>query len=151
MYTIRQAHIKDVEHLVQMGKKFYQYSNFNNYIEYDEQSVRHTLANLILNGFLYVAEHKEQGIIAGLAGGMGSLWLNLGTPVATELAWWVEEEHRKSPVALRLYKAFEKWAHDKGVTTIIMSDLVIEGNAPAEKLFNKMGFSVVERSHIKKG
>jgi GNAT superfamily N-acetyltransferase len=101
--------------------------------------------------FLYVAEHKEQGIIAGLAGGMGSLWLNLGTPVATELAWWVEEEHRKSPVALRLYKAFEKWAHDKGVTTIIMSDLVIEGHAPAEKLFNKMGFSVVERSHIKKG
>lgn len=82
---------------------------------------------------------------------MGALWLNLGTPVATELAWWVEEEHRKSPVALRLYKAFEKWAHDKGVTTIIMSDLVIEGDAPAEKLFNKMGFSVVERSHIKKG
>lgn len=151
MYTIRQAHIDDVPVLAMMGEKFYQYSAFKNYVPYDVESAASKLAQLLLTGFLYVAEHDEDGIIAGLAGTMTTVWFNNGLPVASEMAWWVEEKHRKSPVGIRLYKAFEKWAFDRGVTTLIMSDLVIEDQAPADKLFKKMGYSVVERAHIKKG
>ena len=151
MYTIRQAHINDVPVLAMMGEKFYQYSAFKNYVPYDVESAASKLAQTLLHGFLYVAEHDEDGIVAGLAGDMSTLWFNAGLPVASELAWWVEEKHRKSPVGIRLYKAFEKWAFDRGVMTIIMSDLVIENQTPADKLFKKMGYSVVERAHIKKG
>ena len=151
MYTIRQAHIDDVPVLAMMGEKFYQYSAFKNYVPYDVESAASKLAQLLLSGFLYVAEHDEDGIIAGLAGTMTTMWCNNSLPVASELAWWVEEKHRKSPVGIRLYKAFEKWAYERGVYTVIMSDLIIDDNAPAEKLFKKLGFSVVERGHIKRG
>ena len=151
MYTIRQAHIDDVPVLAMMGEKFYQYSAFKDYVPYDAESAASKLAQLLLTGFLYVAEHNEDGVIATLAGTMNTLWFNNGLPVATELAWWVEEKHRKSPVGIRLYKAFEKWAFDRGVTTITMSDLIIKDQAPTDKLFKKMGYSVVERAHIKKG
>jgi GNAT superfamily N-acetyltransferase len=151
MYTIRQAHIDDVPVLAMMGEKFYQYSAFNKYVPYDVESVASKLAQLLLTGFLYVAEHEEDGVVAALAGTMTTLWFNNGLPVASEMAWWVEEKHRNSPVGIRLYKAFEKWAFDRGVTTITMSDLVIEDQAPADKLFKKMGYSVVERAHIKRG
>jgi GNAT superfamily N-acetyltransferase len=151
MYTIRQAHINDVPVLALMGEKFYQYSEFHKFVPYDPESAASKLAQLILTGFLYVAEHDEDGIVAGLAGTMTTLWFNANLPVASELAWWVEEKHRKSPVGIRLYKAFEKWAYERGVYTVIMSDLIIDDNAPAEKLFKKLGFSVVERGHIKRG
>lgn len=151
MYTIRQAHINDVPVLAMMGEKFYQYSEFKNYIPYDAESAASKLAQLLLSGFLYVAEYNEDGVIAALAGTMTTLWFNSSLPVASELAWWVEEKHRKSPVGIKLYKAFEKWAFERGVTTITMSDLVIQDTPPAEKLFKKLGYSVVERAHIKKG
>lgn len=151
MYTIRQAHIDDVPTLVEMGERFYNYSNLKHYVEYDPQSVTSLLAQLLLSGFLYVAVHDEDGIVAGLAGTMSTLWFNSGIPVASEMAWWVEEKHRKSSVAIKLYKKFESWAHERGVSRIIMSDLVIDEDTPAAKLFKKMGFSVIERAHIKKG
>ena len=65
MYTIRQAHINDVPVLAMMGEKFYQYSAFKNYVPYDVESAASKLAQLLLSGFLYVAEHDEDGIIAG--------------------------------------------------------------------------------------
>lgn len=150
MYTIRQANIEDVPSLVALGEKFYKYSNFSNFVDYDPDSALRTLAHLILHGFLFVAEHDEEGVIGGFAGTMTNLWFNHGTPVASEMAWWVEEKYRKSPVAIRLYKAFEKWAKERGVKVITMSDLIIDGQPPADKLFKKMGFSVVERAHIKR-
>lgn len=151
MYKIRQANVNDLPTLADMGEQFYQYSNVKHYVDYDKDSVIRTLAQVLLSGFLYVAEHDEDGIVASLAGTMSVLWFNAGIPVASEMAWWVEEKHRKSSVAIKLYKKFEQWAFDRGVSRIIMSDLVVDDDTPAAKLFKKMGFSVIERAHIKKG
>lgn len=149
MTQVRRGTIEDIDALVDMGERFFAFSAFSEFTPLDPDSVRNSLLSLLDGGVVFVAEHEQQ-IVGGIVGMMTSVWFNQNVRTATELAWWVDEEHRTTSAGIKLYRAFESWAAEQGAQAIVMSDLVIRGAAPAENLFMKLGFTTVERSHVKK-
>ena len=61
----------------------------------------------------------------------------------------MKPEHRGSKLAIKLLREFERWGKERGASHVVMSDLVIEGGTPAGQLFEKLGYVLVERSHVK--
>ncbi len=157
MCTIRNADPDDLDVLADMGEKFFAYSAFAKVVPFDRDAVREAIGvyarpgtMLTLPDSLVLVAEVDDEIVGGLVGLIGPMWFNPAARVATELAWWVAEEHRGSSAAIRLYRAFEAWAWDRNADMIVMSDLVIDGETPAARLFEKLGYATVERAHMKR-
>lgn len=156
MCTIRPATPEDFDALADMGAQFFAYSAFAKAVPFDRDAARAAIARFARPGTLLappdsvalVAEVDGE-IAGGIVGFVGPLWFNPAARVATELAWWVAEKHRGGTAAIRLYRAFESWADEQGADVIVMSDLVVDGETPAGRLFEKLGYATVERAHIK--
>lgn len=148
MVQVRRGTDKDVDALVEMGSRFFTYSAFSRFVPFDENATKASLLLLTERGVVLVAE-REGTIVGSLVGIMAPVWFNANATTATELAWWVDEAYRGSTAAFKLHRAFEEWAKEQGATAIVMSDLIVNGVAHTEKLFEKMGFTPVERSHVK--
>lgn len=148
MYNIRNATVFDAEKLAEIGKKFFDYSAFKDYVTYSKDSAEQAILKAMTQGCVFVAE-KDNEIVGGIVGLITPFWFNANVKAATELAWFIDEDHRKGTVALRLYKTFEEWGYSNGADVFVMSDLVVDGETPAGKLFDKLGYSTVERAHIK--
>jgi len=71
----------------------------------------------------------------------------LGThTMATEIAWWVEPDHRGNGKGIELLKAFEYWAKVvAGCKLISMSSL----DKTVEKYYKKSGYKLYERAYLK--
>jgi GNAT superfamily N-acetyltransferase len=149
MIQVRRGTAEDIDALVDMGGRFFAFSAFSGFIPYDADAVGASLSAIVDQGALFVATCDEQ-LIGGIVGMLSPVWFNQNARTATELAWWVDEEYRHTSAGIKLYRAFEQWATEQGADAIVMSDLVIRDAAPAENLFKKLGFTTVERSHIKK-
>ena len=149
MYNIRKATVFDAANIAELGTKFFEFSEFKNFVTYDKVSAEENILKVLTQGCIFIAETDDNEIVGLIIGLLTPFWFNSAVKAATELAWFIDEKHRKGTVALRLYKEFEKWGHDNGATVFVMSDLVVDGETPAGTLFNKLGFTTVERAHIK--
>ena len=71
----------------------------------------------------------------------------LGThKMATEIAWWVEPDHRGNGKGLELLDAFEYWAKNiTGAKIISMSSI----DKIVEKYYRKHGYKLYERAYMK--
>jgi GNAT superfamily N-acetyltransferase len=145
---IRQATVKDVDDLIEMGKRFLNYSAFSGLTEVEDDDLARGLCSILDNGIIFVAE-KDGKIVGGICGMMSKFWFAPRTQVAAELAWWVDEKHRGSMSSIGLLKAFEKWAKQNGAQVVSMSDLKVGDDYPVAPLFDRLGYSVAERSHVK--
>ena len=145
---IRQATVKDVDTLIVVAKPFLRYSMYAQYTEIDNNELAFSLCNMIDNGVIFVAEYDGQ-IVGGLVGAINNFWFNRNTKMASELGWWVNEEHRGKTAGIRLLQAFEHWAKEKGADVISLSDLRVNDEYPAGGLYEKLGYQVTERAHVK--
>lgn len=147
---IRPATADDVPRLAEMGRGFFAFSAFGDFAEYDPASAARNIEAMRTAGCVFVA--TEGGAVVGaLLGVIAPLWFDDNSRIASELAWWVNESHRHTPAGVRLYRAFESWAQEQGATAIVMSDLVVRGGEmPAARLFERLGFTTIERAHIKR-
>lgn len=148
MSTVRQAKVSDIDALVELGRNFVWYSSYGSMIDVADDDIARGLCQVLDHGVIFVAERNGE-IVGGIAGIMNSLWFASHVKVGTELAWWVKPESRNSSAAVKLLRAFESWSAEQGASHVAMSDLVISGEAPAAKLFEKLGYTLTERSHIK--
>jgi len=69
--------------------------------------------------------------------------------VATELAWWVDPEFRKSKASLDLMYAFEDWAYRKGARTVTLASLTGLSPPSVSKLYLGMGFEKTEETYMR--
>ena len=99
-------------------------------------------------GLVLVAEHDGE-IVGGLMGLLTPLWFNQSATVASEVAWWVDPQYRGGAAGVRLLYTFEAWAKERGAAAVCLSDLVLDGEQPAGSLIDKLGYTLVERSHVK--
>jgi GNAT superfamily N-acetyltransferase len=148
MSMVREAAIKDLDQLIEMGMSFIAYSGYSEYADPDPDVLKDVLCNLMKGGKVFVAEYKGE-IIGGIAGLTSPLWFSPQVLFAVEIAWWVREDHRGGTAGIKLLRAFEGWAKSIGCKAVCLSDLIINNTSPAGALFGKLGYSVLERSHIK--
>ncbi|MBP6203361.1 MAG: GNAT family N-acetyltransferase [Azonexus sp.] len=149
MSTIRAATPDDIDTLVEMGREFFASAPYSRFIAYDPDSIRDAVIGMVQFGCALVAEAGGQ-IVGFIVGHMAPTWFNRSQWVATEFAWWVAPDHRGSTAGVRLLQAFEAWGVSRGAVAVVMSDLILDdGGAPAGRIFDRLGYAVVERSHAK--
>lgn len=65
--------------------------------------------------------------------------------IATELAWWVNEEHRNNGVGEQLLSEFEHWAKEQGCSYISMVCL----NDTVSEIYENKGYTLQEKAYWK--
>jgi GNAT superfamily N-acetyltransferase len=142
---IRQAEYDDIPHFLTMGRKFaevadepFDRESLTQHLEWILED-EHTTAFIVFDG------DQAVGIVAGIW--IPTFWDN-SKITATELWWWVEEEHRMSGVGTMLMDALESWAKQVGAWRLGMMTIV--GLAPGvEEIYRKRGFRPRENTFVK--
>jgi len=139
---LRVATINDFDAVEKMALNFL---NASPYKDLGSEEVTSQLVRDILN-----SSPLERIIIfkadVGFVAGAVTPFL-LGThKLATEIAWWVEPEHRGNGRGLDLLSAFEYWAINVAQAKLIsMSSL----DKKVEKYYKKNGYKLYERAYMK--
>ena len=108
-----------------------------------EQFLLSAFQNTNMEIFVIEVGGEIEGALVGL---LSELYMS-HTVQATELAWFVSKDYRGKPASLRLIKAFEKWAKERGANQIGMGD--IQGISSLEKLYNRLGYERAETVYLK--
>ena len=137
--TPKAAELTDIEHILELSKKFVQKSPYRD-VGVDDNAVRNLVTGLIVS---------ESGIVfctdgGFILGGLAPLHFNPSVALAAELAWYAEDG---AGAALR--EAFEARAKELGAQAVQMTAL---GNEHVERLtknLSESGYVPVEVSFIK--
>jgi|688.fasta_scaffold988438_2 RimJ/RimL family protein N-acetyltransferase len=146
---IRFATANDEDALLAMAKDFVAFSPYADFTSATEEELRTTIQWLITNATVFIAE-KDGSPIGLLVAMIAPLWYAPRVRVASEMAWWINKEHRRSTAAIRLVQAFEQWAQSNGAVAICMSNLDGENASAVSGMLNRMGYNRTEQTHTKR-
>jgi hypothetical protein len=90
---------------------------------------------------------ENDGIIIGMLACVVTEYLFSNRRVTTDLAWFVDKDHRGGTKSIRLIKAYEDWARSVGAEYICMAD--ITNMQELGVLYKRLGYSLVESSYAK--
>ncbi len=140
--AVRRAKDSDLTALTSLGLRFLRWSPYARIASAD--GVVGGIRSVLEDGAAWIAEIEGQPVGMLLAK-LGSPWFDQDSLFAIELAWWVDEEHRGTPVGMRMLAAFERWAeaHD---ATPVLSDLGEQ--MPIDKMLARRGYRQVERAFM---
>lgn len=145
--SLKLAERQDLSDVLRMARSFHEASPYSN-LEFSEARCiemfeRYLVGNKKEFVILLACDERPFGMIIGFA---NSLPFSLDL-VATELAWWVDEDKRRTKDSLLLFKAYEDWAKRIGakITQMAMLDDVTN----LRKFYLKQGYSPAEQSFIK--
>jgi GNAT superfamily N-acetyltransferase len=136
------ATLDDVAEVLEMSMKF---MSGVGYAEYsDEQNIRNLIESIVTG--------RQDQMIILLKPGVGFIAGQV-TPfvfgphyIAGEIAWWINEDHRKDGSGAELLEAFEYWAKNVcGCTMITLTSL----DDSVGKFYEKKGYKLYERAYMK--
>lgn len=144
---IRAAENKDIPDIVRMSKEFWQNTQFKDE-PFKTEMVEGMARKCIDDGISFVFE--SGGIARGFLNCVkGVLLANDDIQVASEIAWWVDEEFRSSGAGIRLLSAVEKEAKAQGIKYLSM--IYMKSSMPdmVESLYQRSGYNESEVMHVK--
>jgi GNAT superfamily N-acetyltransferase len=133
-----------------MAAEFWQHAGFN--VPYKLGSAQFYINIAHDQGLLIVAEkqgQKEGQLVGFAAGAKAPLMGNSDFSVGSELAWWIQPEHRGGKLGIQLLKALEQAAKAAGCD--FWSMLYMESSMPdtIKQMYQKMGYKLQETSYLK--
>lgn len=131
--TVIDCRHDDLPDILEMGKRFCKVAD----LEFNEETLRSTLINLIDNG---ICIRSQMGAIGGIVYPM----FMSGKMVAQEFFWWSEDEK-----GLLLLQAFERKAKELGAENVIMVSLAKSGYNRVADIYKKCGYEFLESNFIK--
>lgn len=147
MYKIRMAEETDFSALFPLAKAFYATTNYSKYGGIDFESTRKHYNELVKGGFILMATHDDKPV--GMLGCFVTPFhLNNKLKAATEMMWYVDPDHRGSPLGRDLVVVAEQMAKLAGCTWIVMSTLATSP-ASAAKAYEALGYTSAERAFFK--
>lgn len=142
---IRDAQPEDFNDLERLGRDFAKAAGLP---DVDKDTLDFTLGNLLENGIFKVAVN---GSVIGCAGALVfPQWWNASEIVAQELFWFVDKDHRGTSAGIRLLKALEKSAKEKGAKKLMMICLHDLDGEKVAKMYSKLGYVPQEQTYIRK-
>jgi GNAT superfamily N-acetyltransferase len=146
---LKLAEEKDREDFIRMCKNFFEVSPFSKmtFSRTQLDGVFDVALNNRLNAIVILLVEGEDNV--GMVVGHCSSPLFAEESIASELAWWVDEEYRNSKKASELVFAYEDWAVRIGAWASNMA--FIEGVSPpsVQKFYERLGYSKTETSYLK--
>lgn len=156
MIRVRRANVLDLDWILDELRQFDQWANFRQSLFPADRGVAYGKLSAMLDlghPVLIAEDHATLdqsgrgtplGFIIGL---IHEHFFNPDLRWATELFWWVSEQHRGTSAGAHLFIAFERWAETAGCHAIVMAlehespikpdSLVRRGYRPRESTFLK--------------
>lgn len=136
------ATIEDFDEIKDMAMKF---MSIVGYTEFMSEEFVSKLIHNILTG-----QQNEMIILlksgVGMLAGMRSPFVFGPHNIASEIAWWVNEDKRGNGESVELIEAFEYWAKNiAGCTMITLTSL----DDSVGKFYEKKGYKLYERAYMK--
>ena len=149
--TLRLAEEKDYQDVLRMARAFHEASPYNG-LKFNEDQCRDFFGQYLKGDrrrliIILAGEATDPSRVFGMIIGHSDSPPFSLDRVASEVAWWVDEDKRGSRESLLLFKAYQDWALRVGskITQMAMLDDVTN----LEKFYTKQGFRPAERSYIK--
>lgn len=138
--TVREAGQDDVARVVELGRAFFEYSPWSEFVSFSAKDTERTVGHLIESpdGVVFLS---DRGIIGGL---IFPLYFNAAYRIAQELFWYAN-----GPDGAALRQAFERWAKDWGANAIQCSCLADEREPAVRRLYRKAGYRPTELSLLR--
>jgi L-amino acid N-acyltransferase YncA len=142
---IRAGTEKDITELLVLAKDFYEVSGYADHVPYDYASCAERFIIAIDQGLCFVCE-KDAQIVGFVIGASAPCIFNKNYLMGVELAWWVTPDYRGSTVGIKLLKAIESAAKDRGVK--IWSMICLESQEPEKvsDMYSRMDYVATERT-----
>lgn len=145
--NVRHATRDDIPRIVEMGQAFYAMSGYAQIAEASIPSLAGLAIVTMETGVMLVAEADGEVV------GMACLFIepftfNLEVSVASELAWWIEPEHRGGMLAMQMMQAIDAACRAKGAGVIRMAAL---RNSPpqAAALYERLGYQKADSHYMR--
>ena len=144
---IRDCETRDIPELVAMSKTFWQYTLYKDE-EFQEDAVEGMIKAAMKDNLclVYDVNGKSEGFVCGIK---GYLMANFDVCVGTELAWWVNEDFRKTSGGLKLLKAIEQRAKSLGIKYWNMAYMKSSMPESIKKIYESMGYKENESLYTK--
>jgi len=144
--TLRAAMAGDLERLYPLAVEFYSRSQFLRH--FDLTRFTSCWTELLRQGtgriFLLIDDSAQ---IAGVLGGVVYPDLNNGELIATEFFWYVADGVRGQ--GMKLYRAFEAWARERGCTQMRMVHLLDSMPGKLARVYTHLGYVPAEVHYVK--
>jgi hypothetical protein len=142
---IRRARYAEIPRILYLGSLFHAGAKHSH--GYNEDHAAEMLDDCMWSDNKVALVYTVCGEVVGfLLGSLTSTW-QAKELVASELAWFVEKEHRGFG-AIKLVHAFENWATEEGADAIAMAD--IEGLTDLQSTYERLGYRKVETTYVKR-
>lgn len=142
---IREAKHDDIPELVAMGRAMHEESPEYQRMDFSEEKVaklaRYLCGTMLVPsrpGSALVAE--DEGRIIGMMAGFVIEHFFGHDKIASEYVLYVKPEHRRGTAAVRLIRAFEKWALSQGVRAIMPGVTTGNKTERTQALYMHLGY-----------
>lgn len=144
--TPRHLPLAEIDSLLPLSREFYASSRFLG--DFDIEKFRGIWTQLLNSnmGVIFVVEEGSEPV--GVIGGFVHAELYSGKVVAEEMFWFASPTKRG--VGVKLYRAFENWARERGAETLQMVHLMDSMPDKLESFYTHMGFEPVEMRYSKR-
>jgi hypothetical protein len=143
--TVSVLPIERIEELARFGHEFYNEGQLPG--KFVPEVFCKTWRNIYASNFGTLLVLQSGNTIHGALGAIVFPDPNDGEFVATEMFWYVRQEHRGK--GMSLYHGFEQWAREVGARRMVMvhlKDLMPEVLA---KIYVRMGYKATETHYVK--
>jgi GNAT superfamily N-acetyltransferase len=137
---IREATQDDRESVLEMGMRFAADTQYAEFIHTNRRVMSETFEGVMASKDGTVLVQELDGALVGMILMVIYAHPFSGERVASELAWWVDPEARRSGAGVRLLRAAEKWAAEHGAAAIQM----IAPNVEIGTLYGRLGYRPME-------
>ena len=137
---IRRATEADMTRLVEMGLQFIRESHYRKLMRENPAQIEAFIKNALANEKARILVAEVSGRLVGMIGFWVFPHYFSADPMAVEIAWFVEPEHRGSRLSLRLLQSAEEEAAKIGAQHMQMISPSVKTNG----LYKKLGYTEVE-------
>jgi len=144
--TVRKGTIQDIEAIIEMAREFWKHTAYDE--PYDPETVDIMAESCIDHDMMSVLEIN--GEVQGFACGVvGPLLGNRHVKSGTEIAWWVNQAHRRGSSGIRLLDHLECLAKDQGVKYWNMIYMLSSMPKEIRAIYEARGYQEVETAFMK--
>jgi GNAT superfamily N-acetyltransferase len=141
--VIREATLADVPRLVDLGIRWIGEGPYAAHITPSAEAMAKLAAGLIEADHGLILVYERAGRILGMIGVIATFHPYSGSPVMSEMFWYVEPESRG--VGVRLLRAAEEWGRSHSIVDSIM----ISPSPKVSAFYERLGYKPLETQFIK--